>query len=198
MKPEIEVKFLDVDHEALRKKLKAAGAKLKYSKQDMRRELFDYPDKRLQKANWGRLRVRDEGSQAAVNYKTGGEEGYSQEIETTVGSYDKMCGLLRAIGLETLAFQETRREAWEYKGTEVVLDEWPWVPPFIEIEGGSEKEVKAVAAELDFDWDSAVYGNSDSVYRRYYPKMTESETINNMSELHFSGDLPQWLKDRQE
>lgn len=32
--------------------------------------------------------------------------------------------------------------------TEVVIDEWPWLPPFIEIEGQSEDAVRAAATAL--------------------------------------------------
>ena len=49
MKTELEAKFLNVDVDKIRVKLKEVGAVLKYSERFMKRKVFDYPDKRLMK-----------------------------------------------------------------------------------------------------------------------------------------------------
>lgn len=60
MNTEIEATFLDANHDALRQKLTALGAKLTQAETAMRRTIYDYPDLRLDKmAAW--IRVRDEG-----------------------------------------------------------------------------------------------------------------------------------------
>lgn len=49
MKTEIEAKFLNINVEKLRTKLKEIGAVLKYKERLMKRKVFDYPDERLRK-----------------------------------------------------------------------------------------------------------------------------------------------------
>lgn len=196
MKPEIEAKFLNVDHDEVRAKLKKLGAKLEQPMRLMRRTLFDYPDQRFQK-NRQRLRVRDEVDRVTVNFKGRGVNQYADEIETTVGSYDTMINLFKATGFEAYSFQESKRETWRYKNVEVVLDEWPWLNLYIEIEGPDEPSIKAVAQELGFSWKDAKFGSTDTAYMEQYPGMKKSDSIGDLQEVKFNEPLPKWLKDRQ-
>ncbi len=195
MQQEVEVKFLDVDHDDMRRKLTELGAQLEHPNRLMHRSMLDFPDHRLEKQH-ARLRVRDEGNALTVTFKSPSATRYSNEIETTVGSYDTTVQLFEAIGLHVYATQESRRETWHYKGIEVVLDEWPWLRPYIEIEGLDETAIKRVANELGFAWEHAAYGSVDTVYRHQYPGMTNDESIGAVAELSFAGELPGWLKDR--
>ncbi len=68
MQTEIEAKFLDVDVEALRKKLEEIGATQEHPEIFMKRKVFDYPDSRLEKKG-GWIRVRDEGEKITLSYK---------------------------------------------------------------------------------------------------------------------------------
>jgi adenylate cyclase class 2 len=194
---EIEAKFLDLDHDEMRSKLQAVGAVLEQPMRLMRRTIFDYPDHRLQQGErWGRLRVRDEGDKSTITYKSGGEKEYSKEIETTIGSYETMLQLLETIGLVAYSFQESKRETWRLDDVEIVLDIWPWLKPYIEIEGESEKDIREVATSLGLFWENAAFGNVDTAYRRDYPGMASSETVGSISKLTFAGSLPDWLEER--
>lgn len=202
MQQEIEVKFLDVIHDEARKRLKTAGAVCEQPMRRMRRAIMDYPDKRMQtgsQTGWGWVRVRDEGDKVTCTYKHIANDGNdtTHEIEFTVSSYDKTVQLFEAIGLMKHAEQETKRETWKLGEVEVVLDEWPWLPPYIEIEGPTEESIRAAAEQLGMDWDRALRGSSDRAYRVYYPKMTDEESISDAGFLTFDGEKPQWLKDRQ-
>lgn len=197
MAQEIEAKFLDVSHDVIREKLTQLGAHLEQPMRLMRRTIFDYPDKRLE-ATHRRLRVRDEGDKITVTFKAHeGDSKYPVEIETRVESYEAMCELFEAAGLEGYSRQESKRETWVYKDVEVVLDEWPWVKPFIEIEGPSEDSIRQVASELGFDWNDAYFGAAETVYCAEYPSMKDTETIGEVAELTFSGELPEWLAVRR-
>ena len=68
MQIELEAKFLDINPEDLREKLKENGAKLIHPERLMRRKTFDYPDKRLKKIG-GWIRVRDEGDKITFSRK---------------------------------------------------------------------------------------------------------------------------------
>lgn len=197
MAVEIEAKFLNIHHDEIRVKLELAGAKLEYPMRLMRRQLFDYPDGRLRTANHGRLRIRDEGSKVTLTYKARGEGKYAQEFETLVGSYEAAADIMQAIGLRAYTTQDTKRETWQLGDVEVVLDIWPWLDPYIEIEGPTESSIKAAVSKLGFNWDQAVFGSVDAAYRLQYPGMTDEDTVGHIAELTFDGSMPQWFIDRQ-
>ncbi len=191
MQTEIEVKFLDIDHEAMRQKLKDAGGVLMTPMRDMRRALFETP--KMRERN-GFYRLRDEGNKITLTYKQfdkwiGGTIDGAKEIEIEVSDFDATIALLAQNDLEPITYQESRREAWEINGCEVVLDEWPWIPTYIEIEGPSEQLVKDTAALLDFDWGDAVFGNVDVIYDREYPRMTVRGVID-IKESRFGDPVP--------
>lgn len=199
MPTEIEAKFLKVSHEDVRAKLSAAGALLEHPMRLMRRQMFDYPDKRFRDARPGKkLRLRDEGDRVTFTYKEGRtDSNYTHELETTAGSFEDMSALLQAMGMELYSYQESKRETWHLRDVEVVLDEWPWVDPYIEIEGPSEEAIRNVAAELGFDWSDAKFGSVDTAYRFQYPGMTQTETVNSFAEIKFSMPLPEFFERRK-
>jgi adenylate cyclase class 2 len=203
MKPEIEVKFLNIDHDELRGRLKASGASGVQPMRLMKRAIIDYPDSRLQTGSddfWGWVRVRDEGDKVTVTYKqvrmSGADRRSTHEIEYTASSYGQAVALFEAIGLTVHAYQETRRETWRLDDCLVELDEWPWLEPMMEIEGPDEKAVRAVAAKLALHWDEAWHGGVDSVYRSVYSGMNDNESIADMTNLTFD-QYPDWLKERE-
>ena len=197
MQTEIEAKFANTDHDLIRKKLQELGARCEQPMRLMRRKLFDYPDRRFDKSQSQRLRVRDEGHSTTFTYKSKSDTKYAHEVETTVGSFDTMCQLFEAIGLISYSYQESKREAWHYKNVEVVLDEWPWLNPYIEIEGSDEASIQQVAAELGFDWRDALFETVDTVYQQQYSGMKPHESIGIVSEVRFNTPLPDFLKERQ-
>lgn len=197
MQPEIEAKFLDVDHQVIRQKLAALGAQLEKPMRLMRRTIFDYPDNQLEQAN-GRLRVRDEGDKVTITFKSRRADQYSDEIETTVGSYETMVELLQAVGFRAVSIQESKRETWRYQGVEIELDAWPWVKPYIEIEGKDEAAIRECGEALGFDWKQAVFGSAESVYRAEYLGMTSDDKLNEIAVMKFDDPLPAWLEERRQ
>lgn len=191
MQVEIEAKFLEIDAEDLREKLTAIGAKLIHAEQQMRRCVFDYPDDRLGEIG-GWVRVRDEGDKITFSYKQLNNRSLhgTKEIETTVGDFKKTVDLLLAIGLVKKAYQETRREKWLFGDSEITIDTWPWIPTFVEIEAGSEKELKDLAQKLELKWHKAMHGSVETAYQKYYD-FTEHE-IDHWAEITFIPE-PAWL-----
>ena len=179
MNTEIEATFLEVEHSELRQKLEVVGAQLVQTETEMRRTIYDYPDLRLDKmAAW--IRVRDEGGRITMGFKHRQAETLEgmKEIEFDVSSYDDAKQFMEAIGLTVKAEQESRRETWEHDGCEIMLDTWPWIPPYVEVEGPSEVKVRALSEELGLDWDQAVFDSADGIYQKYYDvTRTEISTI---------------------
>lgn len=195
MQAEIEAKFLQTDHDVVRAKLQELGAVRAQPMRLMRRKNFDYPDGKLQQ-NGGWVRVRDEGDKVTLAYKQLDHRGVdgTQEVSVTVSDFDQTCAFLDSIGLVMKSYQETRRESWQLKGAEIELDEWPWVPPYVEIEAEDETGLFAVANQLGFDSAQAVHGSVEVVYQHIYD-VTEEE-VDSWQEILF-GAVPDWLESRR-
>lgn len=196
MQTEIEAKFLNIDHEELRAKLKSIGAKLVHPNRLMKRKNYDFVDERLEKEFTGWVRVRDEGDKITLSYKQLDDRGLhgTKEVNVTVDNFDKTCDLLERIGLVVQSYQETKRESWKLGSVEIELDEWPWAKPFFELEAPSEEELIEVAHKLGYDMKDAVHGSVEVVYQAEY-NVTDHE-IDHCPEYTFT-DVPEWLESKR-
>lgn len=195
MQTEIEAKFLQVDPDDIRKRLKGVGAGLEQPMMLMRRVIFD--NEAMQAKN-GFVRVRDEGHRIAMTYKQYDEMSLTgaKEIEFSVSDYDAAVAFVEAVGAKPKSAQEARREIWKLDEVEVVIDEWPWIDPFVEIEGPSEESVKAAAEKLGFDWSDAAFGDIMTAYRAQYPNTGtgREDMVYNLPSVRFGDEIPALLR----
>lgn len=133
MKTEIEAKFVKLDIDDVRARLEQAGATLGQPMRMMRRQTFDPVSDSAHRYVRG---LRDEGDKVTMTYKQFDDMGLhgAKEIEIVVSDFEDARSILIQAGLHAKSYQETRRETWMLDGAEVVIDEWPWIKPFIEIE----------------------------------------------------------------
>lgn len=197
MKTEIEVKFVDVVIDEVRARLEAAGAVCEHPMRLMKRALIEEPQ---HAAEHSFLRVRDEGDKVTLTFKRRADPHAPTidsvaEIEVTVSSFDDTVELLREAGWTYKTFQESKRETWKLGDVEVVIDEWPWIRPYIEIEGESEMEVRQAAERLGFDWRDVVYGHIDAVYERDY-EFDGVRGVIDLKEVRFADPVPAAFKKR--
>lgn len=192
MQSEIEAKYLDVNHDIIRTKLKKHGAVCVHPLRVTKRINFEYPDNRLNELKHAWLRLRDEGDKVTLAYKQLLDRSLlgMKEVQVIVDDFDRAKEVLSAAGLVQKAYQEVKRESWELDGVQVELDEWPWVKPFVEVEASSEKDVWRVSKLLGLDIDNAKYGSVEIVYQSEY-NVTEKE-INNWESITFI-PVPDWL-----
>lgn len=196
MKSEIEAKFLNVDFDDIRQKLTELGGRLVTPMRLMRRVTIDNPEMKAKEAF---LRVRDEGNKITITYKQFDAltlDGV-KEIEITTNSFDDAVALLDAAGLPHRSLQESKRETWTIGDVEIVLDEWPWLNPYIEIEAPTEELVKQTAVGLGFDWGAAVFGDVMSAYQVQYPHLGPRDTVGNIPVVKFGDPLPELLKNSE-
>lgn len=188
MKTEIEVKFINIDIDEIRERLKKRGAVLEQPMRLMRRALID--NEELDSKN-AFLRVRDEGDRTTVTFKQFDENSLTgaKELAIEVSDFDTTLQILKQFNLEHRTFQESKRETWKYNDAEVVIDEWPWINPYIEIEAESEETVMQTAKDLGFDWKDAMFGSVDVIYVNEYPDMTVRGVID-IKEVHFGDPVP--------
>lgn len=195
MKTETEVKFIQIDVEHMRQKLHALGAECKQPMRLMTRVIIDYPDDRMQLKD-AFVRIRDEGDKTTVTYKqfiSHSVDG-AKEIEFAVDDFESAVKLFEQIGLSVRSFQESKRETWKLGDVEIVIDEWPWLRPYIEIEGDSEGALKQVADKLELDWNDAIFGDVMAAYRAQYTHLTDKHAISTIAEVRFDDPLPKLLK----
>jgi adenylate cyclase class 2 len=192
MKMEIEAKFLDIDAGAIRSALQVSGGSLVFPETEVRQKVFDHPDFRLDKAlSW--LRLREENGGTILTFKRWEKEGIDgmKEMEIAVSSFEETERLLLAIGMKVKSTQEKKRELWRWHDVELMIDTWPWIPTFLEIEGGSEDEVRRAAAFLALPWDGALFGGVSRIYKEYFD--VTYEDIDRCPEIIFS-PVPEWLE----
>jgi adenylate cyclase class 2 len=198
MNTEIEVKFLHINHEEIRTRLKDAGFECVTPMRLMRRAIIDYADRRLQVGTPNSyIRVRDEGDKVTLTYKQFAALSIdgAQEIEVVTSSFEDTVKIFTQVGLEVVSLQESKRETWKSDTCEVMLDEWPWLDPYIEIEAATETEVKEVASKLGLDWSIAKFGDVMVAYRDQYPYLNEAQTVGKVPEVLFDVPLPDLLKE---
>ena len=189
MQTEIEVKFLDVNFDDVRKKLADLGAVCTHPMRMMRRSLIEEPH---HSAVHGFIRIRDEGDKITMTYKQRDDEFAmhgTKEIEVEVSDFDATVKLLEAAGWPPITYQESKRETWKLGDTEIVLDEWPWIPPYIEVEAPSEQLVRETTEKLGFSWNDKVIGSIDVIYNRDFPNMNIRGVID-IKEVRFGDPVP--------
>ncbi len=197
MKPEIEAKFLDVDHDVLRAKLKEIGAECVQPMRVMKRQGYDFEDGRLRKNNNGWVRVRDEGDKITMSYKQLNDRGLdgTHEVQLTIDNFEAAGDFLQAVGLKRNVFQVTKRESWRLDEFEIELDEWPWVKPYVEMEGPDEASLRDLAQKLDLDWSKVCHGSVEIVYQGEYD--VTDEDIYSIPVISFDEPAPDWLEQRR-
>jgi len=193
MQTELEAKFLNIDPEKIRAKLKEIGAVLKYPERFMKRKVFDFPDGKLGKEGaW--IRVRDEGDGLiTLSYKKLVDRTLygTKEITLEVNDFETACNFVLACGFDGKAYQETKREKWVLGKTEITIDTWPWIPTFVEIETETEEEIHKVSDLLGFDWNKALHGSVETAYQDLF-NVTDDE-IDSWEEIKFI-PVPDWLE----
>ncbi len=194
MKTEIEVKFVAVDVEDVRRRLVDAGAECEQPMRLMRRVAIDSEFMRTGKNAF--IRIRDEGNKVTMTYKQFDDLSLhgAKEIEVEVSDFEATVALLEQAGLPAHTYQETRRETWRLDGAEVMIDEWPWLEPYIEIEAESEEVVRRVADLLGFNWEDGVYGDVMAAYRVQYPHLGLNDTVATIKRVTFNKELPDLLR----
>lgn len=189
METEFEATFIEVDKDEIRRRLSALGAERAYPEFMMTRVVFDLPSGHEIKDGW--LRVRKEYDKITMSLKVvnGGKIENQKETCLKIDNFENAVSFLTSIGCRRKAYQESYRELWKLDEVEITIDEWPYLEPFVEVEGFSEEAVKAVSKKLGFNYDQAFFCSVDILYNRKYG--TPIEFINkNLDLISFTEPNP--------
>lgn len=189
MKIEYEATFENVNKDLVRLKLKEIGAILVRPEFLQKRVTLNMPKDINIQGGW--LRVRDEGNKTTLTLKTVHGDGIEsqKEILLEVNDFDQAVELLTSLACEKKAYQENKRELWKLNDVEITIDEWPFLEPYVEIEGQSEEVVRATSQELGFDYSSALFGTVSTLYSKKY-NLSEASINNNIPRIVFDMDNP--------
>lgn len=166
MKNEIEATFLSIDKNLTRDKLKKVGFKLEVPEYLMRRKTFDFSRVSPGRNKWGRVRQESDRVTMTIKEVRGSGINDTYEVELIVNDFDTATDFFEACNISVKSFQENMREVWKRDGTEITIDTWPGLNPFLEVEGVNENVVKDISNELGFDFEKAVFGSIDVVYEK--------------------------------
>ncbi len=162
---EHEAKVLDVKPSAVRAAILAAGGSEVGGPRLMRRYVYDIAPG--DKSKW--IRLRDTGTETTLCVKQIDSDAIdgTHEIETAVGDFATASELLAMIGFTPKSYQENRRASFILDSARLELDEWPLIPPYLEIEGDSKAHVLQVARLLGYAESQLTGENTVKVYARY-------------------------------
>ena len=165
---EYEATFKNINKNEIRKLLKKVGARLIKPEFMQKRVVFHLPKGHEIKGGW--LRVRDEADKITMSLKVidGNKIKDQKEICLTVNNFEEAENFLVLIGCEKKAYQENKRELWKLNNVEIMIDEWPFLEPFIEVEGKSEKTVRQVCKKLGLNYSEAIFSSTDVLIQQKY------------------------------
>lgn len=161
---EIEGKILNVDPKAIKGKLLALGATVD-GEYLQKRYVFDVIPKKTGK--WLRLRTNGELTTLALKHSTSDKVGGTKEIEVAVDDFDKVLQIIETAGIKSSGYQENRRTNFRLGNVQISIDEWPLIPPYLEIEAPTKRMVKNLAKRLGYEPKDVVGANTIKVYKVY-------------------------------
>ena len=167
---EIECRFLEINPDALKEKLRALGAKDEGERLQESTIVYD-PEFKWRDKEDKLVRLRRENGKTTLCYKehlANTPDSHNYELEMEVEDYEKIQLFFEKIGLIPFRHQEKKRHTFKLNNTVIDIDTWPKIPPYVEIEGRSEDEIRKMAELLGFDWKDAVFHSPRWVIENIY------------------------------
>ena len=191
---EIEGKFLEINIEDLRKKLKSNNAKKIHKMMLYKRYVFN-----LLNGEKGFIRTREENNAVTITVKTYPKNSkYALESEISVnGTLKQSRDFLLSQGYKVKAYQETLREKWSLGDClEIAIDSIPGIPTYVELECKNEKEIKRVAGLLGLNYSKIEYGAFDKQFADYYGLTKEqlNQDVRSLTFKNINKELSKFIK----
>lgn len=194
MNKEIEVKFYPVDVNDIEVKLHDLGAKLVQPRTLMTRIIYGREKNPQIPGNY--LRIRNEGGKITLSIKVNGKKDGKildqKELLVNVDSLETTKELFDSLGFTQTNFQENYRTTWAYDNSEIVIDEWPALDAYIEIESASISDLKRVIKKLGLDWEKKTIVSVDELYASKYG-LSKEDAISQISFITFK-NIPSFKK----
>jgi adenylate cyclase class 2 len=171
MEIEYEARISGINIEETEEKLKKLGAK-KIGKKNYKRYIYEHKPKK--EGSWIRLRTDGEKTTLTIKDVKNKEIDGTKETEIIVNDIEKTNELLNNLGFFHRSYQENKRTKYLLNNVKVEIDEWPMIPPHVEIEGKNIEEVEKTIKLLGFKKEEAISGKISDIYKKHG---IDSETI---------------------
>jgi len=160
---EIEQRFINIDTVKFRQKLKQVGAELINPNRIMPLMVFNHPKNKKDSY----IRIRDEGKQITLTSKTNLKDKYVTEYEVEIDNFEQGVKILNSLGCKKRYYVEKTRETWLLPGCkEIVIDAYPGLKEYIEVDCHNEKSLNEAIKKLDLE---VLPDNTDlGVNKMYY------------------------------
>lgn len=190
MQTEFEITFTNINREDIVLKIQALWWKCIQPRTHMKRVVFRHPT-----SDDCFARIRDGWDKITCTYKDIRSWKLSidsvKEIECEVSDFESLRQIFVNMGVFQKAYQETYRETWNiWDDVYFMIDEWPWLHPFIEIEGANESVVKDFAQKLGFDYSEWLFGAVGEIY--YKELWIPRKYINSLEIITFDNPPKYW------
>ena len=188
-KLEYEYKFKNYDKKKIIELIKKNKGKLKYPKQLLRITVYYHP---LNKKNYY-IRVRQEGCGITLTVKKQ-QRPFDEEYEIEVNNYDEANNILKLLGCKLKYYVEKFRETWELEGCkEIVFDEYPAAPEYMEVECKSKKLLNNTIKKLGFTKKDIWNGGLADLYKEEY-NITQKRKKKNLTFKNAKINLSKFVK----
>ena len=165
---EIECRFLEIDKDALIKKLIELGAFDEGESLVKETVIYDKDLKWRDEERFLRLRKIDEKTTLTYKEHSVHTIDGTYELEFGIDDYEKAELLFEKIGLLPFRHQEKKRHTFQFNNVTVDIDTWPKIPTYVELEGDSEYALKDTAEKLGFNWQDADFHNARWIIENKY------------------------------
>ncbi len=163
---EIEARFLEINEDDLKKRLRDLGA------EDLGEDIFTEIIGRRPNDPAGNnfMKIRKTKNVILLIYKNRRKHTIdgTEEVELKIDDFEKGREFMKRVGFSILRNQEKKRHTFILKGVAADIDTWPQVPTYVELEGDSENEIKNVAAMLGLDYAKDVFDSPGKILLERY------------------------------
>jgi adenylate cyclase class 2 len=162
---EHEVKFLDVNIEQISKKLAELGA-AKVFDEDRIVTTFrtNNPEFLASKAS---MKLTEEGK-LKLSVSHNNSQGEKETIKLFVSRKKEALDLLKVLGYSPDTESTSRRISFEWEGIDFDIDQFPDIPPFMEVDlGESTRSLEEIIALLGLENNVMVDTSTPGIYQRY-------------------------------
>jgi len=158
---EVELRFINIDVSKIKKKLKELNAVV-YQKR-FKMTIINYFHPKYKNYH---IRIRDEGRDKTMTVKKDFKDKYPTEYEVIINDMEQGDKILQTLGCSIAFTYEKYREFWHMKGAkEIVFDELPGLPTFMEVDCHTEKNLFAICKKLGLNPKDAYSGD---MYKEIY------------------------------
>lgn len=165
MKKEIEVRLLNIDKQSWVDKLISNGFEF-IGEYNQKRYIYDFNP--INPNKWIRLRTNGEESTLTIKeiIDVNKADGVN-EWEVKVNDFNEMASMMHELGFNYRNYQENVRMIFRKPGVEIVIDSWPLIPTYIEIETETNDLIESTLKELNIDEKDTTTLDVMSIYKNY-------------------------------